>query len=309
MLTFVQAFAFWELVYIAQRFQGRRKVMFEEIDRKGGSTWSQISEVCLKTINDVNTRISNHLAPPKASTVEAATQDDAGLPRLSAPLKEDNIWTASPAPKSRSASIVQSVGAIARTHGHSPSEPPAVKLIDQASSAVLTPEQREALSPGGILAYLGPYATQFLQSPLGWPFRQEYRRRMAAVVLGSPYGDVGIIVDAIDSLTRLAVCSLKEDPYGNVQRDVPKIIKTFTATIAQLEGFKQSLGMHWTDVERKKESPEVETILAALKGGLHELLDAFQDYSADLQLSQRDMREAREAATSTTSNAVEMKQR
>jgi nucleoporin NDC1 len=132
---------------------------------------------------------------------------------------------------------------------------------------------------------------------------------MAAVILGSPYGDVGIIVDAIDSLTRLAVCSLKEDPYGNVQRDVPKIIKTFTATIAQLEGFKQSLGMHWTDVEKKKESPEVETILAALKGGLHELLDAFQDYSADLQLSQRDMREAREAATSTTSNAVEMKQR
>ena len=132
---------------------------------------------------------------------------------------------------------------------------------------------------------------------------------MAAVVLGSPYGDVGIIVDAIDSITRLAVCSLKEDPYGNVQRDVPNIIRTFTTTVAKLEDFKKRLGVHWTDVEKKQESPETDTILAALKGGLHELLAAFGDYSEDLRLSQRDMREAREAATPTTTKQVEMKEK
>jgi nucleoporin NDC1 len=132
---------------------------------------------------------------------------------------------------------------------------------------------------------------------------------MAVVVLGSPYGDVGIIVDAVDSLTRFAVCSLKEDPYGNVQRDVPNTIRTFTATIAKLQGFKQSLGVHWTDVEKKQESPEIDTILAALKGGLQELLAAFGDYSEDLRLSQRDMREAREAATPTATKVKEMKER
>jgi len=135
---------------------------------------------------------------------------------------------------------------------------------------------------------------------------------MAAVVLGQPYGDVGIIVDAIDALTRLAVCSLKEDKYGNVQRDVKLIIRTFTTTVTQLEGFKKSLGVHWTDIEKKQESPEADAILVALKGGLNELVTAFGDYSEDLRLSQSEMRMAREAATPAPTPAPvrpEMEQR
>src|SRR6202011_5026906 len=106
----------------------------------------------------------------------------------------------------------------------------------------------------------------FLQTCSGKPFRQEYRRKLAAIVLGQPYGDVGVIVDAIDALTRFAVCSLKEDKYGNVQRDVKLVIRTFTTTVTRLEGFKKSIGIHWTDIEKKQESPETDTILVALKG-------------------------------------------
>ncbi len=120
---------------------------------------------------------------------------------------------------------------------------------------------------------------------------------MAAIVLGQPYGDVGVIVDAIDALTRFAVCSLKEDNYGNVQRDVKLIIRTFTTTVTKLEGFKKSIGIHWTDIERKQESPETDTILVALKSRLEKLIEAFGDYSEDLRLSQSEMRMAREAAT------------
>ena len=116
-------------------------------------------------------------------------------------------------------------------------------------------------------------------------------------MLGSPYGDVGIIVDAIDSLTRLAVCSLQEDKYGNVQRDVKRIIQTLTMTVTKLETFKKSIGFHWTDVQAKRDSPEVDTILTALKEGLNQLIEAFGDYSEDLRLSQSEMRMARKAAT------------
>ena len=283
-------------MYIAQRFQGRRKSIFEEIDRKGGSTWSQILEVCLGVINGISTRITKYESPPATPATVAQTQDDPGLPRLAPPLKDDNIYSASPAPKSGVAAVAQTVGSIAKLHGQSPSEPPALKMIDQARS-MLPIDKNKALSNSRILTIANQYVMQFLQSPIGQPFRQEYRRRMAVVVLGTPYGDVGLIVDAIDSLTRLAVCSLKEDSYGNVQRDIPTIIRTFTTTVAKLEGLKQRLGTHWTDIEKKRESPEVDTILASLKGGLQELLAAFGDYSEDLRLSQRDMREAREAAT------------
>jgi hypothetical protein len=295
-------------VYIAQGFQGRRKTIFEEIDRKGGSTWSQILEVCLGVVSGISKRITEYESPPTTPATVAQTQDDPGLPRLAPPLKDDNIYSASATPKSRSTAIAQTVGSIVKLHGQSPSEPPALKMIDQARS-MLPIDKNKALSSSGIMTITNRYVMQFLQSPIGQPFRQEYRRRMAVVVLGTPYGDVGIIVDAIDSLTRLAVCSLKEDPYGNVQRDIPTIIRTFTTTVAKLDGFKQRQGTHWTDIEKKRESPEADVILAALRGGLHELLAAFGDYSEDLRLSQRDLREAREAATPVAPKGVEMKEK
>jgi nucleoporin NDC1 len=308
-INIIQAFAMWELVYIAQRFQGRRKTIFEEIDRKGGSTWSQVLEICLGTINGINTRITEHLAPPPAPAAQVAQQVP-GLPRLSAPLKEDNVFTASPPPRSTGASIGAAVGSIAKAHGHSPGGPQTLKLISQAKSKMLTPDHQKALSAEGVWGVFSSYALQVLESPLGRPFRQEFRRRIATIILGSPYGDVGIIVDAIDTLTQLSVCSLSEDPFGNVSRDVPEIIRTFTTVIARLDGFKQSLGVHWTDVEKKRESPEVDIILAALKSGLNELLEAFGDYSVDLRLSQSDMRMAREAATPPAKEKViEMKQK
>ena len=64
---------------------------------------------------------------------------------------------------------------------------------------------------------------------------------------------------------------------GNVQRDVRLIIQTLTASVTKLESFKHTLPFHWTDVEKKAESPEIDTILAALKGGLAQLIEAFGD--------------------------------
>jgi len=93
------------------------------------------------------------------------------------------------------------------------------------------------------------------------------------------------------------VCSLAEDEYGHVQRDVKTIIQTLTTTVLNLEALKENLGFHWTDVERKKDCPEVDIVLNALKTGLNELVNAFGDYSEDLRLSQSEMRAARVAAT------------
>jgi nucleoporin NDC1 len=303
----MQAFAFWELVYIAQRFQDRRKAIFEDIDRKGGSTWSQILAICLETITGISTRISEYEGTPVTADVKPVTKKDEAipsLPKIGKPLKDGlkepgDLFSSPPPPTSKRAGVVQAVGTFAKAHGQSPprSSSKALKLLSKAENAILTPKQKEEVSLDGFGALIRDWGIRFLQSNFGWPFRQQYRRKIATVLLGSPYGDVGIIVDAIDSLARLAVCSLQEDRYGNVQRDVRKIIQSFTATVIKLEKFKTSIGVHWTDVEKKQESPEVDTILAALKGGLSELIEAFGDYSEDLRLSPSEMRLAREAAS------------
>jgi hypothetical protein len=219
---------------------------------------------------------------------------------LTSGLKEDNVFAAAPPPSSTRDKGFEAVGAFAKSHGQNRTDdglsPRARKLIGQAKSSLLTPEQQESISPENVKGVFHQYAIQFLQSPLGWPFRQEFCRRVAVVILGTPYGDVSVIVDAIESLARLAVTSLAEDSYGKVQADVPAIIRTFTATITRLESFVSGLPLHWTDIKAKKESPEADLILAALRRGLGELVEAFGPFSDDLRLGRAEMRAAREAA-------------
>lgn len=302
----MQAFAFWELVYIAQRFEGRRKNIFEDIDRKGGSTWSQILSICLEVITGMDSRIAEYQDPNAAATKVAKQEPPIpSLPKISKPLKDGlaspgDLFNAPMSTSSRGAGFVQAVGTFAKNHGQSPpqSSPKARQLLEQAENMILTPKQKDEVAAQGHSAIFKDWMTWSLRTSLGWPFRQEFRRRITSVVLGTPYGDVGIIVDAIDAVTRFTIKSLQEDKYGNVQRDVKLIIRTFTTTIIRVETFKDTIGFHWTDVEKKQESPEVDTILAALKGGLYELVNAFADYSEDLRLSQGEMRMAREAARS-----------
>lgn len=306
-LIIEQAFAFWELAYIAERFEGRRKTIYEDIDRKGGSAWSQILGVCLGVISGVTLRIAEYERPPIPTPIATTSSQNSvpGLPRLAPPIKDGmqrsgDLFGAAPKPSSASESALQAVGKYAKNHGQSPNDnlsPKSRKLLGAAESMILTPAQQKMKAEQGVTGLFRDWVLWILSSEIGWPFRQEYRRRIAAVVLGAPYGDVGIIVDAIDSLTRLAVCSLTEDKFGNVQRDVKLIIQTLTTTITQLQGFRGRVGVHWTDVKSRQESPEVDAVLAALKRGLAELVTAFGDYSEDLRLSQSEMRLAREAAT------------
>lgn len=217
----MQAFAFWELAYIAERFEGRRKSIFEDIDRKGGSAWSQILGVCLGVINGMTLRIAEYERPPPVASSSLTSNKDpiTGLPRLAPPIKAGlqkpgDLFGAPPKPSTVSESALEAVGKYAKNHGNSPPgplSPRSKKLLDKAESAFLTPVQKQQLAAQGFTGLFRGWTLWVINSELGRPFRQEYRRRIAAVVLGSPYGDVGIIVDAIDSLTRLAVCSLTED--------------------------------------------------------------------------------------------------
>jgi hypothetical protein len=227
------------------------------------------------------------------------------LPRIARPVADGinepgDIFTATTetaAGRSRRAAVA--MGRFVKAHGESPPEGFSSRskaLLLKAEETVLDQEQQQSLSEQGVTGLFRKQFIQILKSPLGWPFRQEYRRRVVAVVLGSPRGDVGIIVDAVDSLTRLAVSSLTEDTYGKVQKDVKVIMLTFTEAITKLESLRAQTTFHWTDVHARKECPEVDTILAALRGGLVALIDAFGEYATDIKLSRTDLRRATEAA-------------
>lgn len=331
----IKAFAFWELGLISQRLPERRKTIFNEIDRDNGATWSQVLAATMDVIKSVNTRIElSRASSPGAQPAsgDAPQRVLQTLPRLTDAPKNENIFAASPKATSRHDKFGEALGATAKSYGQSPDWTPKARarvrqVFDQASTAMLSPERKQKLldssedlkllTGGPSTTYkaenLNPMVAQVLRSPVGKLAQQTYARRASSIVLGTPHSSVTLIVDAVDSLTRLLIASLAEDQYGKVQADVPSVVRLFTQTITTLEAFVHQGGLdaHWTDVSfppssnpeaqaEARKVPEVELVLNTLKSGLSDLLTSFEPYLKDIGLVGKDLRLAKEAISVNT---------
>jgi nucleoporin NDC1 len=215
-------------------------------------------------------------------------------------LKDDPIFQSKPAGKSMRGEVQKALGQAARSPGHSPVSqlsPVAKKTLRSARDRVLSKEQQEALAPAQLKSRFQEWTLTVLkyEIPGKW-FRQGLRRRITAAVLGTPLGEPALYINAAAALSLLSVYSIAEDKFGNVHRDVPNMVRTFTNTIKKLEGFKQGFPSHWTDVTRDSATPELDTVIDALKTGLAQVVAEFEPYSSDLRLTLKDIRLAKEAA-------------
>lgn len=305
-----QTFAFWELIYISQRFERRRQTLFTDIDRSSGSTWTQIFSIGTATIQDITTRIDEFQNPQARNPPPQQPAALQSLPRLSTPLKHDPILNNGLPPQSRRDMIGSSIGAMAKSYGQSPPrkrpsssaiQPQAERYLSAARNKLLTQGQQETFAPSNLKARLHRYLVRFLHSPLGAPFRQPRRRRVCAIVLGSPHSQFLPIVDAIDALSHLAIASLTEDRYGRVAPDIPVLIRTYIRTAKTLDAFQRDLPPHWTDVgpqeaEKERKVDEVDVVLRALREGLVTVLQGFEPYLKDIGMSGTEIKDARMVA-------------
>ncbi|KAK0634506.1 nucleoporin protein Ndc1-Nup [Bombardia bombarda] len=291
----IQGFALWELAFIARDFPDRRKAIYEDIDRKDGPMWSHVYTICLKVLKDMESRIDSFgkpaqpAAPPAVATL-------APKQRTTAPPSDEPIFIRTPPKKSFRAEVEKGLSQVVTAPGQKSQLSPIAKKALTTTKQQLLSAQKEVTGsddPQGLLQDLALWVVKY---PFGWPFRHEYNRRLTICVLGTPYGEASIIMNAAFALGQLAVHSLAEDKYGNVQRDIAAIIRTLTTATRKLETFKDTLGTHWTDVDSKRECPEVEVILETLRETLASVVEAFGPYARDLRLTLTDMRLAREAA-------------
>lgn len=285
----------WEFAFIARDYEVRRKAIYEDIDRKDGPMWSQVYAICLDVIRSIETRVDNYGKSPAPVQATALTTVNEKR-RTTQPLKQDAILQSTPQKKSFRNEVEKVVGQVAIAPGQPSQLSPLAKKAMATAKEKLLELQKEATGTDDTQGLFEDLALRVLSTPLGWPFRQEFNRRLAAVVLGSPYGEPSLYINAINALSLLAVHSLQEDKYGNVQRDVATILRTFTTVTSKLESFKNGFPVHWTDVEKNKTSAEVDAILEALREGLKQLIQAFGPYARDLRLSLTDIRLAKEAA-------------
>ncbi|EZF26649.1 hypothetical protein H112_01199 [Trichophyton rubrum D6] len=330
----VLAFAFWELCLISQEFPDRRKEIFKDIDRSGGSAWSQILKASEDILNGITSRIQEYQNPQPQATGATDGPKESGpktqemvqtLPRITQPSKNENILLASPKPNTRSEKFEAAFGPVAKSYGQSQDWTPAAKAraraaITHASNALLSPEQKRTISnsaqelklltsPPSASGPPNPIIQQFMKSPVGLPFRQSFANRLRGIALGSPHSKLAPIIDATESLKCLLIASLEEDQFGKVQTDVPSVVKLFTKTIMALESLvgKDGLKPHWSEVDSEnldgvqhsRSVEQVEIVINALKNGLSELLAAFSLYLNEVGVVGQDLQLARDAAKIT----------
>lgn len=256
----------------------------------------------------MNTRIAEFQNPPSQKPPSHPPANLQSLPRLASPLKQDHILQTPSPPSSRLEKIESQLGTIAKSYGQSPPSPRlqgsavvsprAKQYLNAARQKLLTQGQQESLTPSHFRAVFHDYIMRFLRSSAGIPFRQTFKRRVRAIIFGSPNSSCGHVIDSVDALSRLAVASLTEDNFGKVSPDVPQLMRTYVRTMTTVEKFVQDMEPHWTDVEGvgDKRVEEVEAVLLALREGLRMLVQGFESFKEPLKISDQEISAARTLA-------------
>jgi len=257
--------------------------------------WSQVCKLCLGFVTDIDARIELYSKSPEAPIKELVLPPTKEASQSSQQGSAESILLATPTKKKSAIETIAGMAAV-RSPGQASRLSPIVQKGYSQAKSVVDEVARQATSSEDLDSPFQKWTRRVLNSPIGAAFRQTYSRRITSVVLGTPYGEPSQFINAISALTRLALQSLAEDNYGNIQRDVASIIRTFTTVAVRLDKFKTDFPIHWTDLGGSKTCAEVDLVQATLKEALRQLIEGFGPYSRDIRLSFADMRLAREAA-------------
>lgn len=274
----VQTFAFWELAIIAQKHKDRRKAIFEDIERPSGPMWAQMLQNGLHVLQGIDLRING---PPPSPPLDNSQRQIKLLPSIVPELSHDSINPPRPKPSWMRQGVKEVLGDL----GHS-DDAWYHEVVEENLSTALN-----HVKPSGVVEVMTEKIRQLLPSTVTSLFTITNSEKINATVLGSPAGNAALIVDVIESTTKMLVASLTEDTFGKATPTVPDAVRTFTKTLNTVESFVNAIKPGAGDgIE------EVEIIVERLRAGLRELLAAFQVYLVDAGLGITELNQATRAA-------------
>ena len=303
--AFARQSAFYELLLIAYEYRERRRTIYADIERVGGSTaWTQISTLCLAQLEGLNSRIQALNPTPPSQQPAVQETDIKERQRIAPPLKTGNVFAATTVPLSSLGTPARTgewAKSVARSYGSSPGAEPAKDIARFASRHLLSEEQREALArqPQVVEKKVEGVWDSLIRSPLGWAWRCSFERRVVGVLGREPVEEVGVVCDAIDALSKLAVEAVKEDVYGQVSTDVPGIMRTYLCTLKAVQTFMREVQQHWSDSQFEErargEVKSANALVEALGDGLAGLMAAYAEYYNELQIGATEVKEMKSA--------------
>lgn len=300
----IQAVAYWELALITDSFLERRKTIYGELNRKNGPTFKQITNICLSEVKLFIERLSIGLDPNYRPKEEAEknqqTQTVSLVPQIAPPLTEAAIK----GPGLRHSTARDKLGDVAGGFAKSLSSPQnGVKTREYLKKGTTEVSQHLQKGIEEVEARSSGLYSQFMSSPLGYPFRHSLRRTANVVVAGAPYSRLSMLCSAITALPNLSVCSLVEDDFGGMQDEIPDIVRVFTEALKKLDEYVAKLNIHWSDFDtlskpeaERKRIAEVDEIRECLRAGLEKILGQFGEYLAGMKMTRAEILEAKKAA-------------
>ncbi|RMD39753.1 hypothetical protein DV735_g5367, partial [Chaetothyriales sp. CBS 134920] len=275
----IKTFAFWELAIIAESQAERRRAIFDDIDRPTGPVWASMLDEALKVIKRIDERIEG---PAGAKSPQSTSQAQLkSLPRLLPPPDKTDVVAKPKAGVSRRGKIAGYLNSEAINIGSSshPMESPLSNVgraVERIGHGQASPIER--------------IITATRHSPVGWFFISTNAAAVKGKVIGTPTGNAALVVDAIESTTKILVASMQDDRYGKAIRGVPLAVKQFTKSITLIDDLLK------TTPANDGDNTEVDIIYGRLKAGLTELLSAFQQFLFDTGLSVAELNDAKRAA-------------
>lgn len=317
----VKGFAAWEFAFVAHDFTDRRKAIFEDIDRKDGPMWTQVYTLCTGLIQNVNERIDGYTSSPLPiapvtmdvwphTNVNQHARKRVG--QSSGPINDVSVMIPPQETHGITNQLQKRIESFARSPGKTPlSElsPRAKMIAKEVTDHYLTPEQQATLQPSKVSELIFNNLARTLEYPFVGRFVcTRFGRRLANAIFGDGDNiqgsgvDVSIYVNVVMALSQLATHSLREDSFGNVQRDVVDLIRLFSGTAEKVLRFRNDFREQWLDAKIKvnnhgervdKKCEEAELFLDALRQGLEALLGTFEVYAPELRLRSGDIKAAK----------------
>lgn len=274
----VQYLAYQELYRITEFSSKKRAGILTDIDRSAGSMWSQVLGECLDVIKTATDQIKTQNPAAKSSPTPAKSEDE----KLNKNDTGSTIMQAGGAPmkdilqrSSKRVTWADGQGNDSRLASNPAANPITRQTVPLKD--LFGPEAQ------GLEKYvLTTIRDALVQSTVGQRILLQTGKAQSTIALANFQQQVW----AVRSLMRLAKCSLKEDAYGVVQKDIPTVLTVLFAYLKELESSVSSSqsGSGYQEFNVQHTSRQTLSMIQVVRNEIYGFTIAFYEYLEELKL-------------------------
>ncbi|QRV78472.1 nucleoporin NDC1 [Ceratobasidium sp. AG-Ba] len=268
-----QYFAFAELANVTTNRPPRRIALFSDL-KANPTAWELVCRECFLLLGKDYSTVINRNAPSPAVVPPVAVQPAAAQ---ASKISKDPIYKSAPA--ASSGALDKFVGTANAVANVVPTTVPSIFLSSHATPAASIPVQLPASIKSwklprpdlsGIMSML-PQSVVFWSRWLWDMLFVERQEAKLEALLPNRAADIW----AIEALSTLVAHSLHEDPYGRVQRDIPRVLEALISYLGALEQLVEETNANPTPNTEDAIKKVVQPVAEALREGIRMIVLEF----------------------------------